>query len=145
MPLPKPKSPGRIETWRKEVSACAHFTPSESEYLARPIQQPSFWKKILKRDSKTSGSGSNSRFKDQSDGKDSAKTEMYNPEDEEGDGLRVPEQEAELGRESSMENGSGESELGGLRQRRERLERAARLLNGDGRGKEVKDRKKGGG
>jgi len=141
-----PKSPGHIEKWRKEVSACrAHFTPSESEYLAPPIQQPSFWKKILKRDSKTSGSGSNSRFKNQSDGRDSVKTKMYDPEDEDLDGLRVPEQEAELGRESSMENGSGESELGGLRQRRERLERAARLLNMDGRGKEINDRKKGGG
>jgi hypothetical protein len=32
-----------------------------------------------------------------------------------------------------------------LRQRRERLERAARLLNRDGRGKEINDRKKGGG
>ena len=70
---------------------------------------------------------------------------MYDPEDEELDGLRVPEQEAELGRESSMENGSGESELGGLRQRRDRLERAARLLNRDGRGKEINDRKQGGG
>jgi hypothetical protein len=141
-----PKSPGRIERWRKEVSACrVHFTPSESEYLAPPIQQPSFWKKILKWDSKTSGLGSNSRFKNQSDGRDSVKTEMYDPEDEELDGLRVPEQEAELGREGSMENWSGESELGGLRQRRERLERAARLLNRDGRGKEINDRKKGGG
>jgi hypothetical protein len=145
MPLPKPKSPGRIQIWRDEV-ACAHFTPSESEYLAPPIQQPSFWRKILKRDPKIPGSGSTSRFKIQGDGKDSVKTEMYDPEDKEGDaGLRVPEQEAELGREGSMENWSGESELGGLRQRRERLERAARLLNRDGRGKEINDRKKGGG
>ncbi len=70
---------------------------------------------------------------------------MYNPEEGEGDELRVSEQEAELGRESSMENGSGESELGALRQRRERLERAARILNEVERGKEVKDREKSGG
>lgn len=74
------------------------------------------------------------------------KTEMYEPGEKEADDrLRVPEQEGELGRESSMEIGSGESELGGLRDRRERLERAAKLLNWGGKGKEDKDRKEAGG
>jgi hypothetical protein len=141
MTLPKPKSPGRIEVWRHEV---ASFTPSESQYLAPPIQQPSFWKKILRQDSKSSGSGSASRLKSQGDGKESVKTEMYDPE-EKDDGLRVPEQEGELARESSMDIGSEESDPGGLRERRERLERAAKLLNGSGRGKEDKDQKKAAG
>jgi hypothetical protein len=102
-------------------------------------------KKILRRESKSSGSGSASRLKDQGDGKDSVKTEMYDPEEKEADnGLRVPEQEGELGRESSMEIGSVESELGGLRERKERLQRAAKLLNGSGRGK-GNDQKKAGG
>ena len=58
------------------------------------------------------------------------KTEMY---EQAGEGLRVPEGERERG--SSMEIGSfGESEVGGLRERRERLERAARLLNGGSSG-----------
>lgn len=144
MTLPKPKSPGRIEVWRHEVSAS--FTPSESEYLAPPIRQPSFWKKILRRDSKSLSAGGASKLKNRSEGKDSVKTEMYDPRGKEAeDGLRVPEQEVELGRESSMEIGSGESELGGLRERRERLERAAKLLNGSGKANEDKDQKKTGG
>jgi hypothetical protein len=147
MTLSKPKSPARIEVWRHEVSAStAPFTPSESAYLAPPIRQPSFWKKILRRDSKSSGSGSASKSRNQDYGKDSVKTEMYEPGEKEADDrLRVPEQEVELGRDSSMEIGSGESELGGLRERRERLERAAKLLNWGGKGKEDKGRKEAGG
>jgi hypothetical protein len=146
MTLPKPKSPARIEVWRHEVSAStASYAPSEREYLAPPIQQPSFWKKILRRDPISLGSGSTSKLKDHSDEKGSMKTEMYEPgEKEADDGLRIPEQEGELGRESSMEIGSGESEVGGLKERRERLERAAKLLNEGAKVKQDKDRKKAG-
>ncbi|KAE9381513.1 hypothetical protein N431DRAFT_425086 [Stipitochalara longipes BDJ] len=137
MTLPKPKFPGRIEIWRHEV---ASFTPTETEYLQPLIRQPSFWKKIMRRDSKSSSSGK-SKLKSQGDGKDSVKTEMY---EEKGvdDGLRVLEHGGELGRESSMEIASGESELGGFRERKERLERAAKLLNESGKGKEDKNEKK---
>jgi hypothetical protein len=137
MTIPKPKSPTRIEVWRHEVASTASFTPSETEYLAPPIRQPSFWKKVLRRDSKSSNRDSARRSKSQGEVKDSAKTEMYDPAEKEDEGQRVPEQEGEMAREgSSMEIGSAESELGGLRERRERLERAAKLLNESGKGKQ---------
>jgi hypothetical protein len=141
---PKPKSPGRIEVWRHEVSNS--FTPSETEYLAPPIAQPSFWKKILRRDSKSSRSeGAAAKLQDHSEGKESVKTEMYDPEEKQVDeGLVVPDQGEDIGRESSMDMASADSELGGLRERRERLERAAKLLNGSGRGKERGEGKKAG-
>ena len=142
MAVPKPKSPGRIDVWRHEV---ASFAPTETELLQPPIRQPSFWKKILRRDSKSTGSA-NSKLNSQNDGKDSVKTEMYDPEEKVtgADGMRGPEEGRNLGRESSMEIGSGESELGGFSERRKRLERAAKLLNKDAKGKVDKDPKTAG-
>jgi hypothetical protein len=138
MTIPKPKSPTRIEVWRHEVASSASFTPSESGYLAPPIRKPSFWKKILRRNSNSSNFGTGRRSKSYGDGKDSVKTEMYDPVEKEEEGLRVSEQAGETRRGgSSMEIGSAESELGGLRERRDRLERAAKLLNGSGKGKDA--------
>ncbi|KAN0122462.1 hypothetical protein V8E51_000788 [Hyaloscypha variabilis] len=131
MTLPKPKSLGRIEVWRQEVASC---TPAETELLQPPLRQPSFWKKILRRDSRSSGSA-NSKLKSQGDGKESV-TEMYD------DGLGVPDQGREPGRDSSMEIGSGESHLGGFSERRERLEKAAKLLDRSRKAKEEQGRKK---
>lgn len=130
----KPKPPARIDIWRHEVSlASTSFTPSESEYLAPPIRPPPFWKKILRRDSKSSGAGGAARSKYHDDGKESVKTEMYDPEEKQADdGLMVSDQVGDIGKESSMDMASAESELGGLRERRERLERAAKLLSGVG-------------
>jgi hypothetical protein len=131
MTLPKPKSSTCIEVWRHEVSAS--FTPTEGEYLAPPIRQPSFWKKILRRDSRSSHSGTAARSKNQNEAKDGEKTEMYDPGEKQDEGLLVPELEGVMARAgSSMEIGSAGSELGGLRERRERLERAAKLLSGSG-------------
>jgi len=137
MTIPKPKSPTRIEVWRHEVASTASFTPSQSEYLAPPIRQPSFWKQILRREPKLSDSGTCRRSNSHGDAKDSVKTEMYDPMEKEDEGLGVPERDRESGREgSSMEIGSAESEAGGLRERKSRLERAAKLLNATGKGKE---------
>ena len=62
---------------------------------------------------------------------------MYDPGEKQDEGLLVPELEGVMAREgSSMEIGSAGSELGGLRERRERLERAAKLLSGSGNSKE---------
>jgi len=52
------------------------------------------------------------------------KTEMYA-----GSGSREEHGRAGEEVDSSMDLGSGESELGGFRERKDRLERAARLLN----------------
>jgi hypothetical protein len=133
MPLPKPKSPNRIEVWRKEVSASTtSFTPTKAEYIAPVIRQPSFWKKVLKKRSRPS-----IRVEETKQEGQNVRTEMYDGRERgEGDGgLRVPgdgdgERERSRGG-SSMEICSVESEMNGLKERRERLERAARLLNGE--------------
>jgi hypothetical protein len=133
MPLPKPKSPNRIEVWRKEVSASTtSFTPTEAEYIAPVIRQPSFWKKVLKKRSRPSIRVEETKREGQN-----VRTEMYDGREKgEGDaGLRVPgngdgERERSRGG-SSMEICSVESEMDGLKEKRERLERAARLLNGE--------------
>jgi hypothetical protein len=132
MPLPKPKSPSRIEVWRKEVSASTtSFTPTEAEYIAPVIRQPSFWKKVLKKRSRHSIRVEETKREGQN-----VRTEMYDGRERgEGEGgLRVPgdgDGERERSRGSSMEICSVESEMDGLKERRERLERAARLLNGE--------------
>jgi hypothetical protein len=61
---------------------------------------------------------------------------MYDPAEKEDERLRAPDQAGERVEDgSSMEIGSTNSEVGGLRERRERLERAAKLLNGVGSSK----------
>jgi hypothetical protein len=133
MPLAKPKSPNRIEVWRKEVSASTtSFTPTETKYIAPVIRQPSFWKKVLKKRSRPSIRVEETKREGQN-----VRTEMYDGREKgEGEGaLRVPgdgdgERERSRGG-SSMEICSVESEMNGLKERRERLERAARLLNGE--------------
>jgi hypothetical protein len=134
MPLPKPKSPNRIEVWRKEVSASTtSFTPTEAEYIAPVIRQPSFWKKVLKNRSRPSIRVEEAKRKVEDEGQN-VRTEMYDGR-EKGDGeggLRVPgDGDGDDRGGSSMEIGSVESEMNGLKERRERLERAARLLDGE--------------
>ncbi len=58
------------------------------------------------------------------------------------DGLGVPDQGREPGRDSSMEIGSGESHLGGFSERRERLEKAAKLMDRSRKAKEEQGGKK---
>ena len=119
----KLKSPDRIEIWRQEVSlSCSAVEAAETTSFPAPvIRQPSFWKKILRRDSTKSG---------KEEGKEGVvKTGMY----EAHEGLKDLGDEAPDGDEicwagSSM-GISAESELAGFRPRRDRLERAQRLLN----------------
>jgi hypothetical protein len=98
------------------------------------IRQPSFWKKVLK-----TRSWPSIRVEETKREAQNVRTEMYDGREKgEGDGgLRVPgdgdgERERSRGG-SSMEICSVESEMNGLKERRERLERAARLLNGEPR------------
>jgi hypothetical protein len=151
MPNHAPKSPARIEVWRNEVSACEH--PGGYPSFQGPIiRQPSFWNKILRRNSKAHGQTEKptERYAGKAMGKrkesskeepeSGVRTEMYNgPVKDKVGQLRVDEEGVRTAG-SSMDLGSEQSGLEGLRERRERLERAARLLNRSAK-KESKDLK----
>jgi hypothetical protein len=121
--MPAPKSPTRINIWRHEVSSCASATdlPSPQKPKSR---QPSIFKRILKRRARAPD-GDNANQK----GEKEQKTEMYD-----GGRDETGERRSQEDADSSMALGSGESDVvnEGLRARKERLERAARLLNGNG-------------
>lgn len=123
-----PKSASRIEIWRDEVSA--EINRASSGTTIRP---PKSWEKILRRRSQIDSGRRSRKEKDAQ-----LKTGMY---DSVGS---IDEMNGERNSGSSMDLGSGESDLGAFRERRERLERAARLLNrGGGRDlmKEVGERR----
>jgi hypothetical protein len=141
-----PKSSTLIEVWRQEVSiACSlspltptsSSNPSSSSDTSAPFEPPpiiqetkiKFWKKILKRGS----------FKSSKSKEEVIKTEMYDEKavKEIAGGLKV-DQEREAERQASsieIEVVSGQSEFVGLKERRERLERATKLLEGSAKGK----------
>ncbi|KUJ22837.1 uncharacterized protein LY89DRAFT_664621 [Mollisia scopiformis] len=132
--MPNPRRPApQIEIWRSEVSRS--FTPTEQVYTSPPISLPSFWKKILRRSFISSPLSLNKNSK--AEGQNGDRTEMY----DKGAGVHEGDRE----RESSLQFGSEESEDDVLRERRERLERAARLLRSGGKEKKEEEGRRDGG
>lgn len=125
---PKLKSPDRIEIWRQEVSlSLSAVEATEGPAFPTPVgRRSSLWRKILRRDSSKSGKENGKE--------DMVKTGMYDGKEGLKD-LGDEPGEDDVWAGSSM-GISAESELAGFGQRKERLERAARLLqHGSGKRK----------